>query len=442
MASNPMQRKARNSFLLGVIITLLIAGVIVALLFVQLKQKTEQLQAEANSKRNVYVLKEDVKSGQVITQDMFVMAQINQNAIPSNATATSSVIDTWYLQTKDGKALNTDYFNNITNTSFGQSQQGLYINEPDSIIEVVDIDGKKYKCIDKYNGDESELTEVTSRDNVLQDDGGAYIVDASNSTDLITRVYQEEATGAYYVYKLDNNSMATSTQKTRTKEYLTLQNVPVVAKVTMNKNTVITPNLVVQSDEVVTDDTRQQEYNMIILPVDLMTNDYVDVRLMTPGGQDFIVVSKAQADIPVNADGSYVADTVRLNLREDEILSMSSAIVEAYGLLGSRLYATKYVEAGMQTASLPTYTPNAAVTAQIQSNPNIVAQASAELAARYSEGAKKSRNDYLQSLINSTEDYNANISDRSEEKITNQITARQKYLESLTGGATGTSSSN
>ena len=92
----------------------------------------------------------------------------------------------------------------------------------------------------------------------------------------------------------------------------------------------------------------------------------------------------------------------------------------------------------MQAASLPTYTPNAAVTALIQSNPNIVTQASAELAARYSDSAKKSRNDYLQSLINSTEDYNSNISDKSEEKITNEITSRQKYLESLASGATGT----
>ena len=290
MASNPMQRKARNSFLLGVIITLLIAGVIVALLFVQLKQKTEQLKAEADSKRNVYVLSQDVKSGQVITQDMFVTKQISQDAIPSNATATSSVIDTWYLQTKDGKTFSTDYYNNITNTSFSKSQQGLYINEPDSIIEVVEINGKKYKCTDKYNGDVNSLTEVSSRDNVLQDDDGAYIVDASNTNDIITRVYQETATGSYYVYKLDTDSMTTSTQRTRVKTYLSLQNVPVVAKVTMNKNTVATPNLVVQSDEVVTDDTRQQEYNMIVLPVDLMTNDYVDVRLMTPGGQDFIVV--------------------------------------------------------------------------------------------------------------------------------------------------------
>ena len=436
MASNPMQRKARNSFLLGMIVTLLIAGVIIALLFMQLKQKTDELKAEVNAKRNVYVLKQDVKSGQIITEDMFETKQVNQDAIPSNATATASVISTWFLQTKDGKTFNTDYYNNITNQTFSQPEQGLYINEPDSIIEVVEIDGKKYKCEDKYTGSKNDLTEVSSRDEVVQDNDGAYIIDATNSSDKITRVYQEATTGEYYIYKLDTSSMTTSNSRTRVKEYLTLQQAPVVAKVTMNKNTVVTPSLVVQSDEVVTDDVRQQEYNMVVLPVDLMTDDYIDIRLMTPSGQDFIVVSKAKVDIPTNIDGSYISDTVRVNLREDEILSMSSAIVEAYGLLGSKLYATKYVEAGMQEPSLPTYTPNAAVTAQIQSNPNIVSVASEELASRYSESAKKNRNDYLQSLINSSEDYSSNIQDKADEKITNQNTARQKYLESLAPSTT------
>ena len=436
MASNPMQRKARNSFLLGMIVTLLIAGVIIALLFMQLKQKTDELKAEVNAKRNVYVLKQDVKSGQIITEDMFETKQVNQDAIPSNATATASVISTWFLQTKDGKTFNTDYYNNITNQTFSQPEQGLYINEPDSIIEVVEIDGKKYKCSDKYTGSKDGLTEVSSREDVAQDDNGAYIVDATNSSDKITRVYQEATTGEYYIYKLDTSSMTTSNSRARVKEYLKLQQAPVVAKVTMNKNTVVTPNLVVQSDEVVTDDVRQQEYNMVVLPVDLMTDDYIDIRLMTPSGQDFIVVSKAKVDIPTNADGSYITDTVRVNLREDEILSMSSAIVEAYGLLGSKLYATKYVEAGMQEPSLPTYTPNASVTAQIQSNPNIVSVASEELASRYSESAKKNRNDYLQSLINSSEDYSSNIQDKADEKITNQNTSRQKYLESLAPSTT------
>ncbi len=412
MASNPIQRKARNSFLLGMIVTLLIAGVIIALLFLQLKQKTEDLNAELNSKVNVYVLNQNAKSGQVLTQDMFTIKKINKDSIPSNATALSSVIDTWFLQTKDGTMINTD-------------SQGLYLNVPDSIIEVSTEDGKKYKYANV------EKTEVGSREEVVQDDEGAYIVDSSNKEDQITRVYEEALTGEYYIYKLDASSMNAGSNKARVKEYLELRNVPLLAKVEMNANTVITPSLVVQSDEVTTDDVRQQEYNMVVLPADLMTDDYVDIRLMLPNGQDFIVISKAKVDVPTNADGTYITDTIRVNLREDEILSMSSAIVEAYGLDGAKLYATKYVEAGNQKASSPTYTPNSSVTAQIQSNPNIVSLASEELAARYSDSSKKNRNDYLQSLINSTENYKGNVESNSDANISNQNSARKKYLESL-----------
>ena len=412
MASNPMQRKSRNSFLLGVILTLLIAGVIIALLFLQLKQKTEELNAELSAKVKVYTLTQDVKSGQVLTEDMFSLKSIHKDSIPSNATATPSVISTWFLQTKDGTMVKTD-------------KQGLYLDKPDSILEVMEENGDKYKFSN------SEKTAVSSRDEIIQDEAGAYIVDTSNSTDEITRVYQEDSTNQYYIYKLDTSSMSTGSNKTRTKEYLELQNVPVLAKVTMNANTVITPNLIVQSDEVVSDDTREQEYNMVVLPVDLMTDDYVDIRLMTPSGQDFIVVSKAKVTIPVNADGSYVTDTMKVNLREDEILSMSSAIVEAYGLLGAKLYATKYVEPGMQEPSAPTYTPNAAVTSQIDNNPNIVEKAKEELRARYSDSAKKTRNDYLQSAINGADDYSSNVQSGADDDITKQNTARQKYLESL-----------
>ena len=37
MASNPMQRKARNSFLLGMLLMLVITGIIIAFLFLQIK---------------------------------------------------------------------------------------------------------------------------------------------------------------------------------------------------------------------------------------------------------------------------------------------------------------------------------------------------------------------------------------------------------------------
>ena len=38
MASNPMQRKARNSFLLGMLITLVIAGAIIAFTIYTIKK--------------------------------------------------------------------------------------------------------------------------------------------------------------------------------------------------------------------------------------------------------------------------------------------------------------------------------------------------------------------------------------------------------------------
>ena len=41
MATNPMQRKARNSFLLGMLVMVLISGVVIAFLFIQLMTKNK-----------------------------------------------------------------------------------------------------------------------------------------------------------------------------------------------------------------------------------------------------------------------------------------------------------------------------------------------------------------------------------------------------------------
>ena len=60
----------------------------------------------------------------------------------------------------------------------------------------------------------------------------------------------------------------------------------------MKANTLITTDLISKSDNMVQDDVRKQEYNVVVMPVDLATGDYIDIRLMLPNGQDFIVVSK------------------------------------------------------------------------------------------------------------------------------------------------------
>lgn len=433
MALNPMQRKSRISFLLGVIVTLLLSAIVIAFLLLMLKQKSDELKAEQDAKRLVYTLTQDVKAGQILTENMFALKSIHADSIPSNATATPSIIESWFLQTKEGEAVCTDKYGWYLDRTIGD-------RVADTIIEVMknngetmqDSKGNKIENGEYYVDVNGTIEKVKSATSVQTDEYGMFFVDTSGN-DKITRLYQEAVTGEFYTYKIDTEARNTTSSKVRIKEYVEIKNVPVLARVDMNANTVVTSKLVIQSDQLITDDTRRVEYNMITLPADLMANDYVDIRLKTPQGQNLIVVSKTQVDIPVKGDGTYIVDTIRVNLREDEILAMSSAIVEAYGLLGSELYVTKYVDPAMQDAAIPTYTPNAAVTTQMQVNPNIVDIAKEELAARYSEAAKNARNQYLQNAINSTDaqEYLENIQNGVEEEMGNSLTTRKQYLETL-----------
>ena len=312
MATNPMQRKARNSFLLGMLLMLLISGIVIALLFMQLLNRIKEDNEELANSVNAYVLNQDVRSGQVITTDMLTLQTVNRTLVPSNATSDISLIENYALQDKEGNDIYTKYDRD--------NNPQLYIT----------IDGTEYE------------------------------------------VDQEEETDSYYYTR--NNE----------KQYLELNSVPLVAKVDMNANTLITTELLSKSDNMVQDDMRKQEYNMLVLPIDLTTGDYIDIRLMLPSGQDYIVVSKKEVEMPL-IGGVESADTIWVNMTEDEILHMSCAIYDAYRINGAKLYVTKYTEAGMQEAATPTYPVNESTSALLTSDPNILERAMEEIRARYSE---------------------------------------------------------
>ena len=79
MAVNPMQRKARNSFLLGMVITVVITGAIIAFLLLQLMNiKKEQEQTT----KTVYILNKDINSGDAITMADLTLKEINSDAVP------------------------------------------------------------------------------------------------------------------------------------------------------------------------------------------------------------------------------------------------------------------------------------------------------------------------------------------------------------------------
>lgn len=216
-------------------------------------------------------------------------------------------------------------------------------------------------------------------------------------------------------------------------EIVDLKEVPLIAKVNMKANTVLTRELVSQSDEVNTDDVRTQEFNMVTLPTTLETGDFVDIRLRLPNGTDYIVVSKKEVNIPDIA-GVPSTDTMEVKMSEDEILTMSNAIVEAYIMKGSQLYATKYTDPGKQAKSTPTYPVSKETMDLINNDSNIIETAKNALWARYNTDQ---RNGNVNSNLNKyTEESADSVESGIEEQIQKQKEMRQNYLEALNGAST------
>lgn len=377
MAKNPMQKKAQNSFLLGILVTLLITGIIIAFLIVQILN----LKKQEGGKIKVCVLTSSVKSGQTITMDMVKELEVDRTTVPSNSFGdTVNTIDTYSLLDSRGNSLTA---------KDGQLSAVRY-----------DAEGQ-----------------------LVADEHGKPIYYPIETVD-----------GVNYYYK-------------NTNEKVELQTVPLIAKVDLEPNTVLTSGLIQRSDEAVTDDLRKVEYNMILLPTQLTTGQYVDIRLRLPNGSDFIVVSHKEVTLPMVA-GVDSATTISMNLSELEILMLSGAILEAYQIEGSKLYAVEYVEPGLQESAISTYVISTEIFNTIKSDPNCVEIAKNALFDRIYNSSKDANgntvytmkdneSDKRQMLNNALQDNEDraedNISENLQKEIETMQEERQNYLESLGG---------
>ena len=84
MAVNPMQKKARNSFLLGMIITLIVCAIRGVILYIAVIGPENKASKEKGTATKAYALNRDVKSGQEITADMLSPINTYSNLIPQN----------------------------------------------------------------------------------------------------------------------------------------------------------------------------------------------------------------------------------------------------------------------------------------------------------------------------------------------------------------------
>lgn len=423
MAMNPMQKKSRISFILGMLIMLVIAGIVVALLYMKIQNQQKTIDQYKVSVSKVYVLNSDVKSGQVLSQDMFKLTEVPKSSIPANATTDiATTLGSYSLSTDSGLAIYTKrgYCINIKEKEYILYQ---YKDGKEQIVETLQAGDKAY-----YKGNTGNVNiTVTEKSNSLYTESevainkrDVYFVMANGKE---REIYRYGAEGNEEVaislmsedrafYKDDNNRNID----------ITVASNSVIAKVDMNANTIITGSLIARADEKISDDLRIMEYNVLTLPIDLITGDYVDIRLQLPNGQDYIVTSKKQVKVPV-VNGMYLSDTIQMNLTEKEILYMSCAIVENFQMQGSKLYAVKYKEAGMQEKAALTYTPSEAVKNEINDNPNILDKAI--------NGLENRRADIERQINQNSYGDSDGISSGIDNSTAATLEARKSYLETL-----------
>lgn len=147
--------------------------------------------------------------------------------------------------------------------------------------------------------------------------------------------------------------------------YITSSELGKKALIDITKGTQIIKSEV--TDAELTADLREANFTVITNSANITNNDTVDVRLLYPNGENYIVLSK-KTILDMSEDGLECY----LWLSEEEIQIVSSAIVDAYLYEGTQIYTTEYIEPSIQEASTVTYTPSLVTMDLIKNDPNIV----------------------------------------------------------------------
>jgi hypothetical protein len=134
-------------------------------------------------------------------------------------------------------------------------------------------------------------------------------------------------------------------------------------KINLSAGTPLTYSLLMS--ELITNQDRYFELVAHMFPIGLAEGDFIDYRIVTPNGQDFIIFSKKRVY-------SFNGNTITLILNQEEIHRYQSALLDVVWNSPSILYCVKYVEPGFQAPASVYYPVNNFVLAAMEADPNII----------------------------------------------------------------------
>lgn len=146
------------------------------------------------------------------------------------------------------------------------------------------------------------------------------------------------------------------------------------SKVTIMPGTPITSDLLM--DEDINDKSALyhtvREYDVVVnlWPIGLKIGDYVDMRIIMPYGEEYIVLSHMRVN-------GMSDNTVKFLMTEAQINLYQSALVDYYlnSAQGVAIYFTKYIEPGVQNPALVTYKVSDEIMQAMKKNGNLYATA-------------------------------------------------------------------
>jgi len=112
------------------------------------------------------------------------------------------------------------------------------------------------------------------------------------------------------------------------------------AKIALPAGCVLTGDLVYEGPDIA-DDERMLDLSNVVLPFDLKAGDIIDIRISFPTGEDYVVVKHKTVHSLITENEEVTGFAV--NVREQELLRLSSAGVDTGMYDDTRLYGVRYM---------------------------------------------------------------------------------------------------
>lgn len=378
MAVNPMQRRSRNSFIAGLIIGLVVTVVVSGLLLFRVSKLNSDLAKEKNKLKEIIVANRDISANSEITVNDIGKERIVTNISPAELEKTKSMLK-------------------LIGYGAIPSMPGV----PETTGKT-----KKANSNNIVSGGNNTATPVDNNNKNNSANNTENNANSNANNNAATTPAENPAPNVE-----NNNQEGDKASK-------------LYAAINIPKGTVITSDMLVQNSDAISQNStvRTVEYSTITLPSELLAEETIDVRISFPTGQDFVVLSKKFVK---KAD----AESVWIDVDEEEILRMNSAIIESYLINGAKLYAVNLSKPGIQKKAIATYPVNSSVYSLLNIDPNVSNIAKDNLMKN--SNILTQRTD-LNEIISNAEDGKERVGTAVQQEIKARDEKRKQYIEKMT----------